>query len=173
MSRLEELGFDIIAVSRGGGEQMEVFNHVAIAEKSISLRALFVTAIGHKDDVSLLQQVADKAFITPTAFGQFLNETYNHTIEEAAHSKARLVESVKTQLAANYQKQIDNLNEKLKGIKELKTGAEKLQMEKLVLLNEQIVNYKAQLEKKPAVNWVYVIAAIVLGLIIGYLLKGF
>jgi exodeoxyribonuclease VII large subunit len=42
-------------------------------------------------------------------------------------------------------------------------------------LNEQISAYKAQvdtLEKKPAVNWVYVIIAVVSGLIIGYLLKG-
>jgi exodeoxyribonuclease VII large subunit len=175
MGRLDDLGFDIIVVSRGGGEMMEVFNKLVVAEKSIGLQALFVTAIGHKDDVSLLQQVADKAFITPTALGQFLNETYNQTIEEAAHSKAKLVESVKVQLAANYQKQIDNLNEKLKGVEELKNGSEKLQHEKLVLLNEQILNYKAQvetLEKKPAVNWVYVIAAVVAGLVMGYLLKG-
>ena len=114
MARLDGLGFDIIVISRGGGENMEVFNKLAVAEKSIGLRALFVTAIGHKDDVSLLQQVADKAFITPTAFGQFLNETYNHTIEDAEHSRAKLVGSVKAQLSANYQKQIDNLNEKLK-----------------------------------------------------------
>jgi exodeoxyribonuclease VII large subunit len=146
-----------------------------IAEKSSALRALFVTAIGHKDDVSLLQQVADKAFITPTAFGQFLNDTYNQTIEETEHSKARLVESVSKQLSANYQKQIDNLNEKLKGVEELKIGTVKLQSEKLALLDEKVLNYKTQiekLEKKPAVNWVVVIAAVVIGLVIGYLLKG-
>ena len=60
-------------------------------------------------------------------------------------------------------------------MEELKNGAEKLQAEKLVLLNEKIVNYKAQLETlndKSAVNWVYVIAAVVMGLIIGYLIKG-
>jgi exodeoxyribonuclease VII large subunit len=175
IARLDKVGFDIIVVSRGGGEQMEVFNRVALAGKSIGLCALFVTAIGHKDDVSLLQQLADKAFITPTAFGQYLNETYNHTIEEAEHSRAKLVESVKTQLAANYEKQINNLNLQLKGVEELKFGAEKLQNEKLVLLNEQIFNYKTQLEtleKKPAVNWVYLIVAIVVSLIICYLLKG-
>ena len=119
--------------------------------------------------------MADKAFITPTAFGQFLNDTYNHTIEEAKHSRAKLVEAVKTQLAANYEKQIGNLNLQLKGVEELKNGAEKLQNEKLVLLNEQIINYKAQLEnleKKPVVNWVYVVVAILIGLVIGYLLKG-
>jgi exodeoxyribonuclease VII large subunit len=175
MQRLDELGFDIIVISRGGGEQMEVFNKLGLAEKSTTLRALFVTAIGHKDDVSLLQQVADKAFITPTAFGAFLNETYNDTIEEAAHSKAKLVESVKTQLAAGYQKQIDNLSEQLKGVEQLKAGAEQLQNEKLTLLNEQLSAYKAQvetLEKKLAINWVVVVVAIVVGLVIGYLLKG-
>jgi exodeoxyribonuclease VII large subunit len=102
---------------------MEVFNKLSLAEKSKTLHTLFVTAIGHKDDVSLLQQVADKAFIMPTAFGQFLNEIYNHTIEEAASSKAKLVESVKMQLQAGYQKQIDNLNEQLKGVEQLKAGA--------------------------------------------------
>jgi exodeoxyribonuclease VII large subunit len=161
MKRLDALGFDIIVVSRGGGENMEVFNKLPVAEQATQLSALFVTAIGHKDDVSLLQQVADKAFITPTAFGAFLNDTYNHTIEEAAHSKARLIESVKTQL--------------LKGVEELKTGAEKLQNDKLVLLNEQIAGYRKQvetLESKPAVNWVVVIVAVVIGLVIGYLLKG-
>jgi exodeoxyribonuclease VII large subunit len=175
MQRLDDLGFDIIVISRGGGEQMEVFNKLGLGEKSTTLRALFVTAIGHKDDVNLLQQIADKAFITPTAFGQFLNETYNYTIEEAAHSKAKLVESVKTQLAAGYQKQIDNLNEQLKGVEQLKVGTEQLQNEKLYLLNEQISAYKAQVEalgKKPAANWVVVIVAIMVGLVIGYLLKG-
>jgi exodeoxyribonuclease VII large subunit len=175
MKRLDDLGFDIIVISRGGGEQMEVFNKLPVAEKSTTLRALFVTAIGHKDDVSLLQQVADKAFITPTAFGQFLNDAYNQTIEEAAHSKAKLVESIKTSLAANYQKQIDNLNEKLKGVEDLKVGAEKLQNEKLAMLNEQLLNYKAQvetMEKKPAVNWGVIVIAVVIGLVIGYFLKG-
>jgi exodeoxyribonuclease VII large subunit len=189
MEQLDAQGFDIIVVSRGGGEQMEVFDRISIAEKSIGLRALFVTAIGHKDDVSLLQQVADKAFITPTAFGQFLNEVYNQTVEEVEHSKARLVDSVRTQLAANYQKQIDNLNEQLKGVEALKTksetdlgkiyeekirlyeqqkaGSEKLQDEKLAMLNEQLTIYK----NKPAVNWVAVVIAVVVGLVIGYLIK--
>jgi exonuclease VII large subunit len=191
MEELDKQGFDIIVISRGGGEQMEVFNKLSIAEKSIGLRALFVTAIGHKDDVSLLQQVADKAFITPSAFGQFLNDVYNQTIEEVEHSKARLVESVKTQLAANYQQQIDNLNEKLKGLDELKAksveelgkvyeekikvyeqqqaGTGKLHDEKLALLNEQLLAYK----NKPAVNWLVAVIAVAVGLAVGYLLKHF
>ncbi|TSJ36501.1 hypothetical protein FO440_21965 [Mucilaginibacter corticis] len=85
---------DIIVISRGGGENLDIFNKPSIAERALQLKALLVTAIGHKEDVTLLQKVADKAFITPSEFGQFLNDTYNHTVEEAQHSRAQLVESV-------------------------------------------------------------------------------
>jgi exodeoxyribonuclease VII large subunit len=174
LNKLDQEETDIIVISRGGGENLEIFNKAAIAEKAIALKALLITAIGHKDDVTLLQKVADRAFITPSEFGQFLNDIYNHTIEEAQNSKAKLVESVKTELAANYQKQIDNLNEKLKGVEELKQASQNIQNEKLAILNDQIQVYKTQvstLENKSSVNWVIVIIAVLIGLVIGYLLK--
>ena len=133
---------DIIVVSRGGGENLDIFNKTTIAEKAIAMKALLVTAIGHKEDVTLLQKVADKAFITPSEFGQFLNDTYNQTIEEAQHSRAQLVESVKKQLTANYQKEIDNLKQQLQTTEELKKknneDLEKVYNEKIAGLNEQI-----------------------------------
>jgi len=183
MDRLDKEGYGIIVVSRGGGESMDMFNRFALAEKTLSLDALFVTAIGHKDDVTLLQKVADKSFITPSEFGQFLNDTYNHTIEELQNSKARLIDSVKAQLTAGYQKEIDNLNEKLKANEELRirTAADlekvykekmELQSERVGVLNEQINGYKAQissLENQSRISWPAVFIAVILGLIIGYL----
>ncbi|MES2275432.1 MAG: exodeoxyribonuclease VII large subunit [Bacteroidota bacterium] len=207
LRQLDEQGTDIIVISRGGGENLEIFNKPAIAENATGIKALLITAIGHKDDVTLLQKVADKAFITPSEFGQFLNDTYNQTIEEAQHSRAQLVESVKKQLTANYQKEIDNLkqqllateelkkknnedlekvyNEKIAGLNEQITlvtnsyqqqlhETQKLQTEKLTILNEQLNTYKAQvsiLENKSSVNWTLVIIGVLLGLIIGYLIK--
>jgi exodeoxyribonuclease VII large subunit len=152
LDQLESLGFDIIVISRGGGENMEVFNKLSLAERATKLKPLFVTAIGHKDDVMLLQKVADKSFITPSEFGQFLNDTYNHTVAELENSRAKLIESVKAQLTANYQKEIDNLKEKLKTVEELKTKStadlEKIYQEKITGLNEQIAlvtkNYNDQ-----------------------------
>jgi len=79
---LKEEAVDIIVVARGGGENMEVFNKPSLAECALSLKSYFITAIGHKEDISLLQKVADKAFITPTALGQYFNEIYNQTVEE-------------------------------------------------------------------------------------------
>lgn len=186
IDRLQTEHYGIIAISRGGGENLDIFNKFSLAEKALSLESILVTAIGHKDDVTLLQKVADKSFITPSEFGQFLNDTFNHTVEELQNSKAKLIESVKTQLTANYQKEIDNLNEKLKANEELRLKTandlelvyrEKMEVqgERLGILNEQINSYKAQvskMENKSAVNWIVVIVAIVIGLVIGYLLKG-
>jgi small-conductance mechanosensitive channel len=136
-------------------------------------------------------------FITPSELGQFLNDTFNHTVEELENSKAKLIESVKLQLTANYQKEIDNLNEKLKANEELRqqtakdleqvykektellnsqlAGEQKLQAERIGILNDQINNYKSQISDlggKSSVNWTIVIIAVILGLILGYLLKG-
>ena len=196
IDRLENENYGLIAVSRGGGDNLEIFNRPAIAEKAANLKSLFITAIGHKDDNTLLQKVADKAFITPTELGQFLNDVYNHTVEELENSKAKLIESVKLQLTANYQKQIDNLNEKLKANEELRlktvgdleqvykeklgvlnsqlAGDQKLQAERFSLLNDQITTYKSQLSElknKSSVNWTAIIIAIIVGIIIGVLIK--
>jgi exodeoxyribonuclease VII large subunit len=194
LDRLDQGNYGLIVVSRGGGENLDIFNRFSIAEKATGLNSLFVTAIGHKDDVTLLQKVADKSFITPSEFGQFLNDAYNHTVEELQNSKAKLIDSVKAQLTAGYQKEIDNLNEKLKANDELRqrttndleqvykekmavlntqlSGSLKLQDEKVSVLNEQIANYRVQLENRPSLNWIAVIIAVIAGLIIGYLVKG-
>lgn len=180
LKQMDESGNDIIVVSRGGGENLDLFNKIAIAETAIRLKALLITAIGHKDDVTLLQKVADRAFITPSEFGQFLNDTYNQTIEESQHSRAQLVDSITKQLTANYQKEIDNLKEQLKNIEQLKkdsnadlqkvyeekiAGLTVLQRERQLLFDQRV----AELKNRSSVKWVAVIIAVIAGLIIGYI----
>lgn len=67
--------FDLVAVIRGGGPGLEIFDDVEIAEAGLQLTSPLVTAIGHAQDDTLLQQLADQQFTTPTAFGTFLRET--------------------------------------------------------------------------------------------------
>ena len=67
----------------------------------------------------MLQKIADKHFITPTALGQYFQDVYTQTIEELQDSKAKLVEDVTKQLKGSYEGQIKNLNEKLVGVAEL------------------------------------------------------
>jgi hypothetical protein len=175
--QLDSQGYDLIAISRGGGENLDIFNKAVIAETAIKLNALFLTAIGHQEDNTLLQRVADKAFITPTAFGQYLNETYNDTLADVQQSRAQLIGSVKKQLSAGYDKEIANLQTQLQNVealkKQSKADMEKVQQERQMVFEERIKTYERQvadLEKKK-INWIVVVIAVLIGLIIGYLLK--
>lgn len=70
--------FDIILLTRGGGSivDFDVFNNTDIAEVVLNLNQIFVTAIGHAEDTSLLQEISDRDFITPTDFGNYLKDTF-------------------------------------------------------------------------------------------------
>jgi len=101
---------DILVISRGGGENIQLFNNTDLAEAALTLNSIFVTAIDHSDDEPLLQKVADKAFIT---LGQFLYDVYIHTLEDLSNSKARLIGDLAKQIELNFQYQLTDLNTRL------------------------------------------------------------
>jgi len=135
---------DLLVLSRGGGDRMEVFDSPVLAEYCLGLAPIFVTAIGHKEDSSLVQRVADKAFITPTALGQYLNTLYNETIAELEHSKAKLVAVITEQLKANYAKQVANLEAKVKQLEELGGKSAGVQQQQVQVLRDQVAFVRAQ-----------------------------
>ncbi|HEY4107866.1 exodeoxyribonuclease VII large subunit [Puia sp.] len=159
---------ELLVLSRGGGENMEVFNSPDLAAYCLELEPLFVTAIGHKEDTPLVQKVADKAFITPTAFGQYLNRLYNETVAELQHSKARLVETITTQLSVHYDKQVRNLEEKVRSLEDLNGQRAGLQQRELELLLGQLTTARDQVDgmrvigrRRRIIYWVIVVAVVV------------
>jgi len=116
---LDAPGTDIICVARGGGENLEIFESLEICNAILERKSIIASAIGHASDVSLFEKLSDKKFITPTQFGNYLKEIYNTTIEEFQRSKAKIIQDTKIELTTVYNKQIENLNEQLKAIKEL------------------------------------------------------
>ena len=105
---------DILVIARGGGDiDTESINKSELAEACLNLQPFLVTALGHKVNTPLMEPIADKKFITPTAFGQYLKEIYNTTIQDLAQSKAKLVADVTSQLKTVYDKELQNLNNKL------------------------------------------------------------
>ncbi|HKO18638.1 MAG TPA: exodeoxyribonuclease VII large subunit [Acidobacteriaceae bacterium] len=78
ISTLRELDrgkeYDVIALVRGGGAGLRLFNDEGIARALVALQTPVVTAIGHEDDKPLIEAVADRAFPTPTAFGNYLQQ---------------------------------------------------------------------------------------------------
>lgn len=82
---LSKVDSDILIVMRGGGSGLEIFNDVALCKASLECNMPFVTAIGHQEDVTLLEKCADKGFGTPTAFGSFLQsivDRYRNQIKD-------------------------------------------------------------------------------------------
>ncbi len=154
---------DILVIARGGGENLGIFDRPAIAEAALSLRSYFLTAIGHEVDKTLLQQVADKGFITPSHLGQYLNSIYNDTIAELQNSKAKLVEDITKQLQANYEHQINNLKQQAAKVDEIHAQ----RIKELKYLNEERVRMVKEAGIHPAVYWVLIISAVVIGLLIG------
>lgn len=76
---LDAEGYDAIALVRGGGPGQEVFDHPRVAEVALELRTPLITAIGHAEEITLTERLADKYLTTPTAFGTYLAQL----VEEA------------------------------------------------------------------------------------------
>jgi len=73
VKEIDEKGiYHLIAIIRGGGEGREVFDRIEIARELVSLNTPLCTAIGHAENVHLVDLIADETFITPTDFGYFL-----------------------------------------------------------------------------------------------------
>ncbi|MDR7554061.1 MAG: exodeoxyribonuclease VII large subunit [Armatimonadota bacterium] len=78
----------VLAVVRGGGSGLEVFEDPAVARAALQLPCVLVTAIGHTPDVTLLDMVADRQFETPTRLGQHLREVWERTSAKTVASVA-------------------------------------------------------------------------------------
>jgi exodeoxyribonuclease VII large subunit len=178
---------DILVLARGGGDGLEVFNKPEIIETALTLQTPLITAIGHEQDVTLLQKVADKAFITPTALGEYFRAIYNSTIEQLQNTKAGLVEDITRQLKAIYEKQIETLNKQIESLKELNKqtleNTIQVNQKEVGLLQSQMEELKQQhrlkvievegLQKKVKSSAsivfmvVLIVAAIMIGIVIG------
>lgn len=171
---------DLLIISRGGGEGVDVFNSCALAESCLSLTPHFLTAIGHKEDVTLVQRIADRAFITPTALGDFLATLHDEVMEAVQNSKAALIETVTKQLGAQYEGQLKNLTEKLAATEVLHAERSELLVRQLadreaVLAAQREVTSNLQTQFDAAARserpvWMYVLIAALAGVILGALL---
>ena len=149
---------DIVAIARGGGDRMEIFDSPELAAAAVELSSYFITALGHTQDTPLLQKVADKAFNTPTALGQHLNDLYQQVMEERSRSMAGLIESVTQQLKPMYEKQIENLQKEFEN-KEL------AYQHQARVLQERMD--QAATPARSALHWGWVLLIFAIGLAIG------
>lgn len=63
-----------IAIVRGGGSGLEIFNEEDLCKKFLDIDIPIITAIGHQEDQTLLEKLADIGYATPSAFGTALQK---------------------------------------------------------------------------------------------------
>jgi len=73
-----------------------------------------------------------------------MNTLFNDTIAELEHSKAKLVATITEQLKANYAKQVENLEAKIKQLEELGGKSAGVQQQEVQVLRDQVAFVRAQ-----------------------------
>ena len=97
-------GIDVIIVARGGGspEDLSVFNDENVARAIFASSAPVITGIGHENDWSIADLVADSRASTPTAAAVMSVPDYKELIERIMNSKSQLVNLMHDAVADKY-----------------------------------------------------------------------
>lgn len=108
LKRLDNNGFDVIAIVRGGGSGIEKLDDLAVVETLTNLNTAWIYGVGHEKENLFIRNIADKVYPIPFALGTYFRDTVERVIEKRNNSRAVLVEEVKKQ----YIKQIEDSNKK-------------------------------------------------------------
>ncbi len=139
---LDEKQYDIIALSRGGGSGLEIFNDPDIAEAVLEMKTVFLTAIGHADDKVFLDEIADKKSDTPANLGDYFRRMNDDVIER---------QKKESEVKEQYENKITDLNDDMKNLEN-----------KFI---EEINRIKEENKKKMKGMYILVAVSFILGLI--------
>lgn len=144
LHQLDEAGtFDLIAIFRGGGSGLEIFDDHDIARTIIGMKTPIVTGIGHAENTPFIESVADQAFINPSALGTYLKETAKTTVQEFSWLKQY------------YEKR----DQDKQTIETLRGEKDSLQKENNTLLREKAV--------QPRIKTLILLSGLLLGILVG------
>lgn len=154
LGQLDRMGYDVIAIVRGGGSGIkEVFDMPDLIESIVNLSTPFVTGVGHPGEKPFIAKVADKDLGTPSLLGVYFKDLVNRVIDQREKSKAVLVEQVKKQFEERIkasEKQNKELNEKIATLTKESEANRKLHTEQMVLSvkqNKELQNKITELNK--------------------------
>ena len=113
---IDEFGFAVVAIVRGGGGGIEKLDDLDVLETIVNLKTPVIAAIGHVEEKLFIKQLVDKAAPTPNGLGQYFSEMVENVSEKQSKSRAALTEQIKKQFKDQLeagQKQNKELQEKL------------------------------------------------------------
>lgn len=139
--QLDQNGFDVIALIRGGGSGIESLDEIPVLQTISQMKTPFICAIGHVGEELFLKTIADKVAPTPNGLGQYFSEMVERVTAKRNNSRAALIEEVKKQ----FQKQLEESNKKNK---ELLTQIEKMTKQ----AQEQTKSFNESIKKQQEEN---------------------
>lgn len=141
--------YDVIALVRGGGDKssLEIFNDPEIGEEILKLKPLFVTALGHVVNDSLLDKIADKKFHLPHDYGNSLKVWVDEAVAEQAKSKSLFIDQVKKDLTKTFEDQIKTKDETIKNLQKTYEESTKQKEESFKNLQKTFEENKQQMVK--------------------------
>lgn len=147
LKQLDTQGFDVIALVRGGGAQVEAADDLGVLEVVANLKTPVIAAIGHVEEKLFIKQIVDKEAPTPNGLGQYFSDMVESVSEKKNKSRAALTEKIKKQFKEQIeagQKQNKELQEKLTKLTKAEEEIAKKHNEQLKSIQKQ---HKDQLEK--------------------------
>ncbi len=171
---LSNMGYDIVAIVRGGGE-LSALSDPIIANQVLKLPSAFVCAIGHAVNKTLLDKIADKSFELPLHYGVQLREIVERAKEDLTNSKSALLDKVRAEVTKSYADTLKANEEQVKLLQEHVKNANARNIEMFTQYQKIDSDHKLAIEKiKQEKNTSQIIALIIgfaIAMLIIYLLK--
>jgi myosin heavy subunit len=108
LKQLDAMGFDVIAIIRGGGAGLESLDEVELLETLVNMNTAWMYGAGHEGEKLFILNIADKAIAIPHALGTYFRDLTDGVIQKRNNSRAALVKEVEGQ----FKKQIEDSNKK-------------------------------------------------------------
>ena len=108
LKQLDAIGFDVIAIIRGGGAGLEALDEVELLETLVNMNTAWMYGAGHEGEKLFILNIADKAIAIPHALGTYFRDLTDSVIQKRNNSRAALVKEVEGQ----FKKQIEDSNKK-------------------------------------------------------------
>ena len=108
IKRADEFDIDVLIVARGGGslEDLWSFNEETVVRAIFDCETPVISAIGHEDDVTLTDLVADRRASTPTMAAGLAVEDRNGILENINHYNSRLITFASSKIE-DYKRQLE------------------------------------------------------------------
>ena len=175
LSDIDSKGFDVIAVVRGGGVGIEKLDNIEVLETLAHLNTPVISAVGHPEERLTFKEIADKEVATPTALGQYLNDTVERVAGMKAKSKAILVQQVSKQYADQIASLEKRLTKQENDFKEERAGyveREKRNVEEMANMKGKVEWMGNKLnERKRTIVWLAIGLSVAVGVMLWMMVR--